>query len=45
MSMDRLIVLDQGQIVEMGTHAELIQNRGLYAQLWEHQTGGFIGDD
>lgn len=45
MSMDRLIVMDQGRIVEMGTHTELIQNNGLYAQLWAHQTGGFIGSD
>jgi ATP-binding cassette subfamily B multidrug efflux pump len=45
MSMDRLIVLDQGQIVEMGTHAELIRHRGIYAQLWAHQTGGFITGD
>lgn len=45
MSMDRLIVIDQGRIVEMGTHTELIHHQGLYAQLWAHQTGGFIGDD
>ena len=41
--MDRLLVLDEGKIVEFGTHAELIQKRGIYAKLWEHQTGGFIG--
>ncbi|MCH8538714.1 MAG: ABC transporter ATP-binding protein/permease [Alkalimonas sp.] len=41
--MDRLIVLDQGRIVEQGTHAELIESGGIYAQLWAHQTGGFIG--
>ena len=41
--MDRLLVLDEGKIVESGTHAELIQKRGIYAKLWEHQTGGFIG--
>jgi ATP-binding cassette, subfamily B, multidrug efflux pump len=40
--MDRLIVLDQGQIVEQGTHAELIKMQGIYAQLWKRQTGGFI---
>ncbi|MDP4944802.1 MAG: ABC transporter ATP-binding protein/permease, partial [Alishewanella sp.] len=40
--MDRLIVLDQGQIVEQGTHSELIAAGGIYAQLWAHQTGGFI---
>ncbi|PAU36742.1 multidrug ABC transporter ATP-binding protein [Vibrio coralliilyticus] len=44
-AMDRLIVLDKGQIVEEGTHQELIQNEGIYAQLWAHQTGGFIGDE
>lgn len=41
--MDRLIVLDQGNIVEQGTHNELIASGGIYAQLWAHQTGGFIG--
>lgn len=44
-AMDRLIVLDQGNIVEEGTHQELIAQDGIYAQLWNHQTGGFIGDD
>ncbi|MDK9736908.1 ABC transporter ATP-binding protein/permease [Vibrio sp. D404a] len=44
-AMDRLIVLDQGNIVEEGTHQELISQNGIYAQLWSHQTGGFIGDD
>lgn len=43
--MDRLIVLDQGRIVEQGTHSELIASGGIYAQLWAHQTGGFIGVD
>ncbi|WP_299084727.1 ABC transporter ATP-binding protein [uncultured Paraglaciecola sp.] len=41
--MDRLLVLDQGKIVESGTHAELINQNGIYAKLWAHQTGGFIG--
>ena len=41
--MDRLLVLDEGKIVESGTHAELIHKRGIYAKLWDHQTGGFIG--
>ncbi|EGM79325.1 ABC-type multidrug transport system, ATPase and permease component [Rheinheimera sp. A13L] len=42
-AMDRLIVLDQGRIVEQGSHQELIAKGGIYAQLWTHQTGGFIG--
>ena len=41
--MDRLLVLDKGKIVEQGTHAELIAKNGIYAKLWSHQTGGFIG--
>jgi ATP-binding cassette, subfamily B, multidrug efflux pump len=40
--MDRLVVMDQGQIVEHGTHAELIATNGLYASLWQRQSGGFI---
>ncbi|MGC9459633.1 ABC transporter ATP-binding protein [Vibrio genomosp. F10] len=44
-AMDRLIVLDQGTIVEQGSHQELISQKGIYAQLWAHQTGGFIGED
>lgn len=43
--MDRLIVLDKGNIVEQGTHQELLDNKGIYAQLWAHQTGGFLADD
>ncbi len=43
-AMDRLIVLDQGQIVEQGTHTQLLQSGGLYAQLWERQSGGFLGE-
>ena len=42
--MDRLVVLDKGYIVEQGSHSELIENGGLYAQLWSRQSGGFIGD-
>ncbi|MFT5313146.1 MAG: ATP-binding cassette subfamily B multidrug efflux pump [Paraglaciecola sp.] len=41
--MDRLLVLDEGRIVESGTHSELLQQNGIYAKLWAHQTGGFIG--
>jgi ATP-binding cassette subfamily B multidrug efflux pump len=40
--MDRLVVIDQGRIVETGTHADLVARGGLYAGLWERQTGGFI---
>jgi ATP-binding cassette subfamily B multidrug efflux pump len=43
-AMDRLVVLDEGRIVEQGTHAELLGTRGLYARLWNHQTGGFLGE-
>jgi len=43
-AMDRLIVLDQGVIVEEGDHASLLASNGLYARLWAHQTGGFIGE-
>jgi ATP-binding cassette subfamily B multidrug efflux pump len=41
--MDRLVVLEDGQIAESGTHAELLAHQGLYARLWAHQTGGFVG--
>ncbi|EKO3985650.1 ABC transporter ATP-binding protein [Vibrio fluvialis] len=44
-AMDRLIVLDKGQIIEQGTHQQLIDHNGIYAHLWAHQTGGFIGCD
>jgi ATP-binding cassette subfamily B multidrug efflux pump len=45
--MDRLVVMDQGRIVEQGTHAELLRHGGVYAALWQRQSGGFIdaGDD
>jgi ATP-binding cassette subfamily B multidrug efflux pump len=41
--MDKLLVLDKGKIVESGSHAELLAKKGIYAKLWAHQTGGFIG--
>ena len=43
-AMDRLIVLDDGKIAEQGTHEELLAQGGIYAQLWAHQTGGFLGE-
>ena len=42
-AMDRLIVFDQGVIVEQGTHQQLLAANGLYANLWSHQSGGFLG--
>lgn len=42
MAMDRLIVLDKGEIVEQGTHEELLALGGVYAKLWAHQSGGFL---
>lgn len=42
--MDRLIVLDQGRIVEQGSHTDLIAQNGTYAKLWAHQSGGFLGE-
>jgi ATP-binding cassette subfamily B multidrug efflux pump len=43
-AMDRLIVMDRGRIVEEGNHQALIARNGLYARLWEHQSGGFLGE-
>lgn len=43
-AMDRLIVMDQGRIVEQGTHSELLAQNGIYALLWQRQSGGFIPD-
>ena len=40
--MDRLIVMEEGRILETGTHKQLIENDGLYANLWKRQSGGFI---
>jgi ATP-binding cassette subfamily B multidrug efflux pump len=44
-AMDRLVVMDQGRIVEQGSHAELLARGGIYARLWAHQSGGFLGED
>jgi ATP-binding cassette subfamily B multidrug efflux pump len=41
-AMDRLIVLDEGRIVEEGSHAQLLKKDGIYARLWRHQSGGFL---
>ncbi|MDM0057965.1 ABC transporter ATP-binding protein [Variovorax fucosicus] len=43
-AMDRLIVLDEGRVVEEGDHKTLLAQGGLYARLWAHQSGGFLGD-
>lgn len=44
-SLDRLVVMDQGRIVEDGRHQDLITQGGLYARLWERQSGGFLPED
>ncbi|MEM7282697.1 MAG: ATP-binding cassette domain-containing protein, partial [Pseudomonadota bacterium] len=44
-SLDRLVVLEKGQIIETGTHNELVEGDGVYAYLWRRQSGGFLGDD
>jgi ATP-binding cassette subfamily B multidrug efflux pump len=43
-AMDRLVVLDAGKIIEQGSHQDLLQQGGLYASLWAHQSGGFLGE-
>jgi len=44
-AMDRLVIIDEGRIIEQGSHQELLLQDGIYAKLWQHQTGGFIGLD
>jgi len=44
-AMDRLVVMDQGRIVETGDHKSLLAAGGIYARLWAHQSGGFLGED
>ncbi|HEY9026382.1 MAG TPA: ABC transporter ATP-binding protein [Burkholderiaceae bacterium] len=44
-AMDRLVVIDKGRIVEEGDHRSLLAKGGLYARLWAHQSGGFLGEE
>jgi len=44
-AMDRLVILDQGALIEEGDHKALLAKGGLYSQLWKHQSGGFLGDE
>lgn len=43
--MDRIIVLDQGNIIEDGSHTKLVRKGGVYAELWKHQSGGYLKDE
>jgi ATP-binding cassette, subfamily B, multidrug efflux pump len=45
MAMDRLVVMDHGRVVEMGDHKSLLAAGGIYARLWAHQSGGFLGEE
>jgi ATP-binding cassette subfamily B multidrug efflux pump len=45
MAMDRLVVMDHGRIVETGDHQSLLAAGGIYARLWAHQSGGFLGEE
>ena len=44
-AMDRLIIMDEGRVIEEGSHAELLRRGGLYAELWRRQSGGFLARD
>ncbi|RUO29169.1 multidrug ABC transporter ATP-binding protein [Aliidiomarina sedimenti] len=44
-AMDRLVIMDQGRVIEQGTHEQLITQDGLYAKLWRRQSGGFLAED
>ncbi len=44
-AMDRLVIMDQGRIVEQGSHGELLKRGGLYAELWRRQSGGFLAPE
>ena len=43
-AMDRILVMDDGRIIEQGSHAELLAAGGVYAALWAHQSGGFLAE-